>query len=366
LRFTRDDWRAQKPVTKGDRFLLFAFATSEYTADKFRLRWEPDAAYDPVHAAHRLVLRSIQSPPGTPKIEIDLSKQPSGSIELPAWVAKTDAERTQRYRFEVVAEPKYSSGFAATMAGFFRTDWAPTLQYPRFGFVPLILSTLLITCLAILFAAGPALMTAIYLSEMAPGRIREWLKPIIELLASVPTVVLGYFGLMLVAPGVMATIGEALRFESGRSVLTASIMMAVLILPTIISIAEDALRNVPGSLRDGAEALGLTPIEAIKRVTVRAAKPGLISALLFGFARATGETMIVWILGGGTALMPRASLETLGQPTRGIADTIGIEMANVVFEQPHYGHLFLIGLILFGITVTVNLAGHRMSKRVAI
>lgn len=366
IRLTRDDWRGLKPVTQGARHLLFVYSTAEYDKKTFRLRWEPDAAFDPVHAAHRLILKLKKGPEGVSPISIDLSAKPTGSIDLPAWAASTDEDRTQRYIFEMVAEPKYSNSFTATMAGFFRTDWAPTLQYPRFGFIPLLLSTLTITILAILFATVPAVMTAIYLSELAPHRIREWLKPVVELLASVPTVVLGYFGLMLVAPAVMETLGKALHFESGRSLLTASIVMAVLIIPTIVSIAEDALRNVPLSLRDGAEALGMTRVEAIRYVIVKTAKPGLVSAALFGFARATGETMIVWILGGGTVSMPEANLQTLGQPTKGIPDTIGIEMANVVFEQPHYGHLFLIGVILFLITISVNLAGHRYAKKVAI
>lgn len=363
LRLTRDLWDPMVKPTVSVRARLYAFTTAEHEGKTFRFRWEPDAAFDPNYATHRLKLRMIQAPAGFEKIEIDLSAKPTGSIELPAWSATTDAERTQRYVFEVVAEPKYSSAFTATVAGLFRTDWAPTLQYPRFGFVPLILSTLTITILALLIAAVPAIMTAIYLSEMAPARLREWLKPTIELLASVPTVVLAYFGLMIVAPALVASLGKALHFESGRSLLTAAVMMAVLITPTIVSIAEDALRTVPESLRNGAEALGLTSTESIRLVVVRAARPGLISALLFGFARAVGETMIVWILGGGTVMMPRVSPDTLGQPTRGIADTVGIEMANVVFEQPHYGHLFLIGLVLFMITVAVNLVGHRLSAR---
>lgn len=363
LRLTRDLWNPMVEPTKETHSRLYAFTTPEFKGDKFKLRWEPDAAFDPTHAAHRLKFRMVQGPPGVDKFEIDLSEKPTGSIDLPAWNAATDGERTKRYVFDVVAEPKYASAFSATIAGLFRTDWAPTLQYPRFGFIPLILSTLTITILALLIASIPALMTAIYLSEMAPNRIREWLKPVIELLASVPTVVLAFFGLMLVAPALVATLGKALNFESGRSLLTAAVIMAVLITPTIVSIAEDALRTVPTSLRSGAEALGLTSTEAIRLVVVRAARPGLISALLFGFARAVGETMIVWILGGGTVMMPKLSPQTLGQPTRGVADTIGIEMANVVFEQPHYGHLFLIGLVLFMITVAVNLLGHRLSAR---
>lgn len=362
--YARDNWQAWHGPSEDRKFYLFAYATPEHKGDKFVLRWEPDAAFDEALSVHELRLKLIRAPAGldVPAVDIDLHAKPSGEIELPAFIARTNEDRTKGYVFALESKSQGMSPMAATLRGFFMTEWAPTTQYPRYGFLPLLISTLIITVLAIAFAIVPALLTALYLSEFAGPRIREWLKPIIELLASVPTVVLGYFGLMILAPGLIATIGKAFQMESGRSLLTAAIVMGVLIIPTIVSVAEDGLRNLPRSLRDGAEALGLTPSEAIRRVLLPAARPALYAAILLGFARAIGETMIVWILSGGTPAMPDG-LKTLVSSTRGIADTVGIEMANVEFEQPHYGHLFLIGLVLFAITIVCNLLGQRLARR---
>jgi phosphate transport system permease protein len=281
------------------------------------------------------------------------------------FVAQSDADRTKGYVFELVATPTTNSNVLATLGQINRSEWAPTNRYGSFGFWPLLLSTLLITLIALAIATPPSIMTAILLSEQAPSRLREWLKPVIELLASVPTVVLGYFGLMLVAPALVEVLGEALRLESGRCLFTAALVMSVLISPTLISISEDALRSVPRSVRDGAAALGLTSAETLRKALLPAARAGLIGAVLLGFARAIGETMIVWILSGGTALMPSldSPLKSLVQTTRGVPDTIGIEMANVEFEMPHYGHLFLLGVILFVFVTLVNLTGYYFAKR---
>lgn len=362
--FARDNWRAWHGPGEDRQFYLYAFATPEHQGDTFVLRWEPDAAFDPDLSVHELRLKLIRAPEGVnaPPVDIDLVANSKGEIELPAYIAKTNEDRTKGYVFALESTSKGMSPMAATLRGFFKSEWAPTTQYPRYGFLPLVLSTLLITVLAISIAIVPSLLTALYLSEFAHPRLREWLKPITELLASIPTVVLGYFGLMILAPGLMAGLGKALSLESGRCLLTAAIVMGVLIIPTIVSVAEDGLRNLPRSLRDGAEALGLTSSEAIRRVLLPAAKPALYAALLLGFARAIGETMIVWILSGGTPAMPNG-LKTLVSSTRGIADTVGIEMANVEFEQPHYGHLFLIGLVLFAITIVCNLLGQRLARR---
>lgn len=361
----RDDWRSPKSAAKGDRFLLFAFATPDFKEPTMKIVWEPDAAFDPKIAPYNIRLRLVRAPEGinVPAINLNLIDQPKGKIEIPTWIAKTDADRTKGYLFEMVAEPK-TNNFFATISNFFKTDWAPTLQYPRFGFVPIFLSTALMAVLALLMAVPIGLAAAIWLSESAPVRLREWVKPVIEMLASVPTVVLGYFGLMIVAPGVMATFGKAIHMESGRCMLTTSIVLAVLLLPTIISVGEDALRAVPGSLRDGALALGLTGREAIKSVVLAAARPGVIAAVLLTFARAIGETMIIWILSGGSVNMPTLNpATTLASSTRGMADTTMIEMGNVEFEGVHYGHLFLIGLVLFLFSLAVNLIGYRFGRR---
>lgn len=362
---TKDDLRSPKHADKGDSFNLYAYATPEYRGKRMVLAWEPDNGFDPSLCPYRLTLR-LKKAPGHTKLqfkEIDLHNMPAGRVEIPTYVATDDSMRDKGYVFELKAEPTTSNLIAVTRS-LFRTDWIPTSNYPRFGIIPLVWGTLSITLLAMLMAVPLGLLAAVYLGELASSRVREWMKPVIELLSSVPTVVLGYFGLMLLAPYLQRTLGSALHMENGRAMLTAAIMMAVLILPTIITTAEDALSTVPNTLREAAEGLGLTPLEAISKVTLPAARNGLVSACLLGMARAIGETMIVWILAGGTVNMPHmmAFMQNLGLPVRGIADTIGIEMGNVDFEGVHYGSLFLLGLVLFSITLVVNLLGYRLGR----
>lgn len=361
----RDDWRSPQSATEKRRHLLFVFATPEYRAKTMRLAWEPDEGADPDLAPFELKLRLLQAPEGvhTDPILIDLSQQPKGFIELPTFIAKTDEDRIKGYVIELTSWPR-SNVVAATLRNFFTTEWGPTLAHPRYGVIPLVLSSLSITFIALLIAAPIGIWTATYLSELAPGRLREWLKPTIELLASVPTVVLGYFGLMLVAPALQNWFST----ESGRSMLTASLVMGVLLIPTIATVGEDALRNVPNSLREGGLALGLTRRECLKGIVLPAAKAGMIAAVLLGMARAFGETMIIWILSGGTPAMPQvgsfaAAISTLVGSTRGMPDTIAIEMGNVAFEDVHYGHLFMVGLLLFLITLVINLIGFRYARK---
>ncbi len=359
----RDDWRSAKRAEKGDRFLLLVFG-GKRASTTMKLRWGPDASFLPSNSPYSFHLKLIQTPPGIrmSEVDIDLKQQPAGTLTLPAWQAKTDADRTKGYIFEVVAAPTTSTAVAATK-NIFGTDWAPTLNYARYGIIPLLISTGLITLLAILIATPVSIGLALYMSEIAPSRVREWLKPTVELLASIPTVVLAYVGLLTVGPFLLKLFAGPLGMENGRSMLTASVMMGILLIPTIATVAEDTLTNLPQHLRDGADAIGLTKMEAIGKVLLPAAKSGLIAAVLLGMARAFGETMLVWLLAGGTVRMPSDGLRTLGQATKGIPDTIGIEMGNVTTQSAHYGHLFLLGLILFIITLLINLAGYRMVRK---
>lgn len=367
----KDDWREPVKASRPHRFLLFAFATPEYKRESMSLAWDVQQGSNPSLVPYDLQLRMIQAPKGASlnPIEIDLKAQPKGRLELPTFIAESDGDRTKGYVFELQAKPT-APGWLATIVNFFRTDWGPTLAHPRYGFVPLLLSTLSITLIALLFAAPIGIASAVYLAEIASVRVREVLKPVIELLASIPTIVLGYFGLMLLAPAIQNTIAKAAGLDSGRSLLTAAIMMGVLLIPTVMTIAEDGLRAVPGNLRDGAFAIGLTHWESLRKVVLPAAKPALIAAVMLGLARAIGETMIVWVLSGGTPNMPtfgdpKTLASNLAKPARGIPDTIGIEMGNVTFEEPHYGHLFLLGAVLFAITFCINLMAFRLARRQA-
>lgn len=367
----RDDWRGMKPANIGDKFLVFGFATPEYKGEKMALAWAPDNSFEPDLAPYDLKLTLLKAPDGVSvePFSIDLKSKPTGRIEVPTYIAQTDEDRTKGYVFALEAVPK-SGNVAAVLGSVARSQWDPTNAYAKFGFMPLLVGSLLITLLAVLIATPFSVATAVYLSEVAPNRVREWLKPTIEILSSVPTVVLGYFGLMLLAPALQDTLAKALGMESGRALLTTSIIMAILLIPTITSVAEDALQAVPQSMRDGGEALGLTIKERLKRIILPAAKGGVIAAVLLGFARAIGETMIVWILGGGSATLPtfnglKDTASNLMKPVRGVPDTIAIEMGNVEFEGVHYGHLFLLGLALFTITLIVNLVGYRYARRSA-
>lgn len=357
----RDDWRAPKRAEQGERFLVIGYASPRYQQSTMYLAWEPDTSFDPSLTPYRLVLRLVRAPEGisVQPFEIDLKKQPSGRIALPTWCAHSDADRIRGYVFRVEAIPQTST-FLATLRGLFSTEWAPTLIYPRYGMVPLLLATTLMSLLAMLMATPLAIATALYLSEIAGARVREWLKPVLELLASVPSVVLGYFGLTFVAPSLQRWLGNALGMESGRNLLTTSLILAVLAMPIVVSVTEDVLKAVPESLRESAIALGLTCGEVLWRVVLPSARSGVTAAILIGAARVYGETMIVWILSGGTASLPSFSTplafaRSLVGSTRGIPDTIAIEMGNVTFESVHYGHLFLLGLLLFCVTVVVNL-----------
>lgn len=365
----RDDWRAMKSARQGDRFLVVGYASPQYAQPTMVLAWEPDNSFNPVYAPYRLTLRLVKAPDGVQAqpFEIDLKRQPSGRLTLPAWSARTDAERTQGYIFEVAAEP-VTSGFLATLRGIASSEWMPTLIYPRYGMVPLFVATTLMSLIALLIATPLAIASALYLSEIAPPRVREWLKPALELIASVPSVVLGYFGLMFVAPTLQDTLGKMLGMDSGRNLLTTSIVLAVMAVPIVASVTEDVLKTVPLSLRESSIALGLTHWETLWKVLLPAARGGVIAAVMIGAARIYGETMIVWILSGGTAHLPDIrAIDDLGKAlvssTRGVPDTIAIEMGNVSFESVHYGHLFLLGLLLFVVTLVVNLTALYIGRK---
>lgn len=360
----RDDWREPKSAEVGEKYLLFMFATPEHTEKTMVLAWEPDANFRSTDSPYDIKLRLLQSPAGidVDNFEIDLIKHPKGRKELPTWIAKSDEERVNGYIFQIETIPKISNT-RAILGSFFTSNWEPTLYYPQYGFLPLLLGTVLIAGIAMLIALPIGIASATYLSEIASARLREWLKPIIELLASVPTIVLGYFGLMIVAPGLLKVFGQAVGMESGRSLIAAALVLGFLLLPTVITLTEDTLRSLPQNLRDGADALGLTTREKIRMVLVPAAKAGMIGVCLLSFARAIGETMIVWMLSGGTPTMPTSPIKTIFSSSRGLPDTIGIEMGNVEFGGEHYGHLFLLGVALFSITLVINLTGYFIAKK---
>ena len=228
------------------------------------------------------------------------------------------------------------------------TRWYPIENH--FGLLPLILGSLLVTIGAALIAAPTGLLTAVFVAEVAPRGLREILKPAIEVLAGIPSVVLGFMGVIALSPLVRETFGA----PTGLTAFTGSLILAYMALPTIISVAEDALDAVPKSYRDAALALGATKWQTIWMVTVKAARSGILTAMMLGIGRAIGETMAVMMVTGNAARMP-LSLDSFFLPVRTMTATIAAEMGEVAQGSTHFHVLFAIGIVLFAITFIVNL-----------
>ncbi len=220
-----------------------------------------------------------------------------------------------------------------------------------FGTLPLILGSLLVTLTAIAFALPLGVATAVFVREMARAWAREILKPAIEVLAGIPSVVLGFFGMTIVAP----LIREGLGAPTGLTAFTGALLLAYMALPTLISVAEDALDAVPKSLRDAGLAMGATQWQTIWRVVVPAARSGVLTAAMLAMGRAIGETMAVLMVTGNAARMP-LSLDSFLRPIRTMTATIATEMGEVAQGSTHYHVLFGIGIILFLLTFAINLA----------
>jgi phosphate transport system permease protein len=230
--------------------------------------------------------------------------------------------------------------------------WYPT--FGKFGTLPLILGSALVTLVAVVIAMPLGLATAVFVREVAPNWAREILKPLIEVLAGIPSVVLGFFGMTTVAPLVRQWLGV----PTGLTAFTGALVLAYMSLPTIISVAEDALDAVPRSYRDAGLAMGATHWQTIWRVVVPAGRSGVIMAAMLGMGRAIGETMAVMMVTGNAARMP-LGLDALFRPVRTMTATIAAEMGEVARGSLHYHLLFGIGIILFVITFLINLAAAR-------
>ncbi len=230
----------------------------------------------------------------------------------------------------------------------FGTHWYPTFDI--FGTLPLILGSAYVTIAAIVIALPLGVCTAVFVREVAPAWTRDILKPMIEVLAGIPSVVLGFFGMHVIAPLVRTT----LNAPTGLTAFTGALLLAYMSLPTIISVAEDALDAVPKSYRDAALAMGATKWQTIWRVVVPAARSGIATAVMLGMGRAIGETMAVMMVTGNAGRMP-LSLDSLFMPVRTMTATIAAEMGEVANGSVHYHALFGIGIILFILTFVINL-----------
>lgn len=228
----------------------------------------------------------------------------------------------------------------------FGKSWYPISEPPQLGILPLILGSLVVTLGAALISVPIGVACAIYIAEVAPLRTKEILKAGIELLAAIPSVVLGFIGMVTLVPWIKTIF----KLPTGLTALSGSIMLAFMAMPTIVSIAEDALYSVPKSYKEGSLALGATHWQTIYRVLLPAASSGILAAIMLGIGRVIGETMAVMMITGNAAVLP----DSLLQPVRTLTATIAAEMGEAVVGSEHFYALFAIGIVLFIISFAVN------------
>jgi phosphate transport system permease protein len=229
----------------------------------------------------------------------------------------------------------------------FGKEWYPTSEpVPAFGIWPLIAGTIWVTLGAILFALPLGLATAIFMAEVTSFRIRNLLKPLVELLAGIPSVVYGFFGLVVIVP----LIQKLFNLQVGETALAGSIVLGIMALPTIITISEDALRTTPRSLKEASLALGATKWQTIVRVIIPYSSSGISTAIILGIGRAIGETMAVLMVTGNASLIPHSFLV----PVRTIPATIAAELGESPYGGLHFKALFALGIVLFLFTLIIN------------
>jgi len=246
--------------------------------------------------------------------------------------------------------------FVSVKGFLFGTDWYPTDEArPDYGIFPLLVGSLLVAALSSALAIPLGLMTALYLAEIAAPSVREIVKPAIELLASLPSVVIGFFGMVVVAPFLQNTFD----LPVGLNLCNAALMLAFMSVPTITSISEDAIRAVPRELREASMALGATHFETLVRVVLPASLSGVSMAVILGMSRAIGETMVVLMVAGGAALIPGSIFD----PIRPMPSSIAAEMAEAPFRSNHYHALFAIALVLFLLTLLFNILADHIAHK---
>ena len=237
----------------------------------------------------------------------------------------------------------------------FGSLWYPTEEPGLFGIFPLLVASLAVTVLSSLLAVPMGVLTAVYLTEIAHPNVRRVIKPFVELLAALPSVVLGFLGMVVLAPFLQ----DFLDADTGLNLLNASLVLALMSVPTICSVSEDALFGVPRDLREASLALGATRWQTTMRVVIPAALSGIGTAVMLGMSRAIGETMVVLMVAGGAGIIPTSLLS----PVRPMPASIAAEMAEAAFRSEHYHALFAIGIVLFFLTLVFNLAAGYISEK---
>lgn len=247
--------------------------------------------------------------------------------------------------FKVVSPGKFLLGKA----------WYPTQEPPEFGIFSLILGSVYVTLGALLIALPLGVGSAVYISELASPRMKEIAKPVAELLAGIPSVVYGLFGMAYLAPAIR----QLMHLDTGLNVFSASVILGIMIIPIITSLSEDAMNSVPKQLREASLALGANKWETITRVVIPASRSGIISSILMGFGRAIGETMVVLMVAGGSAQVPRSIFSSV----RPLTSAIAAEMGETVMGDVHYHALFAMAIVLFLITLVSNLISELLFSR---
>jgi phosphate transport system permease protein len=245
-----------------------------------------------------------------------------------------------------------------SLVDIFNPRWTPvSFQHEQLGIVALLNGSLLVSAIATVISVPTGILMAVYIAEMTTERENLFLKTFVEFLASIPSVVIGFFGLVVLAP----IIKHALGLDSVLNAMTAGLLLGIMALPTIVSLSEDALKNVPENFRQGSLALGATPLETTFRVMLPAAAPGITAACLLGMGRVIGETMVALMLTGNATQLTLNATESV----RTLTATIAAEMGEVAFGSDHYQALFFVGFVLLLITLGINLLAQRGLKRSA-
>ena len=243
--------------------------------------------------------------------------------------------------------------------------WIPSSPIPGYGALSMIFGTVLVSIAALVVAVPWGIATALFLAEVAPPKVREVVKPFLEMLAGIPSVVIGFIALVVVAPGIASLFG----LSNGLTALTGALMLGIMALPTIVSISEDSLKSVPNDYRDAALALGASKWQTMTRVTLPAAKSGIIAAVMLGFGRAVGETMTVLMATGNSLAMPLKEHFGITVPNyltsiRTLTATIAIEGLDTAWGSLHYSSLFVLGAMLFVLTFIINFVADMAMTRV--
>ncbi|MBU1706533.1 phosphate ABC transporter permease subunit PstC [bacterium] len=238
----------------------------------------------------------------------------------------------------------------------FGTHWIPvSFQQEQFGIIPLVSGSILVTLIAMIFTIPFGVLSAIYISEMASAFEREFLKPFVEILAGIPSVVIGFFGLVVLGPMIKNVLG----LQTGLTALTGALLLALMAIPTVITVSEDAIRGVPQSYKEASLALGASRLKTIMKVTVPAALPGIVAAIMLGMGRVIGETMVVLMVTGNAAKISWNPFDSV----RTMTATIAAEMGEVAFGSSHYHALFWVGIILLLMTFSLNMVALRVLKK---